>query len=85
MPYAVRRSYLRARRAVIRVRDTGVGIAPEMLPRVFEVFSQADRSLHRSSGGLGLGLPGVRRIMDEFQIDSALGRGTTVRVKKWKL
>jgi serine/threonine-protein kinase RsbT len=37
-----------------------------------------------TSGGLGLGLPGVRRIMDEFQIDSATGRGTRVMVTKWK-
>ena len=42
--------------AVLRVRDTGVGIAPEMLPHVFELFTQADRSLDRSQGGLGIGL-----------------------------
>jgi serine/threonine-protein kinase RsbT len=37
-----------------------------------------------TSGGLGLGLPGVRRIMDEFDIDSRLGGGTTVTTIKWK-
>jgi serine/threonine-protein kinase RsbT len=37
-----------------------------------------------TSGSLGMGLPGVRRLMDEFMIDSQLGRGTTVAVKKWK-
>src|SRR6266511_2341376 len=40
----------------LRVRDTGVGIAPELLPRIFDLFTQADRSLDRSQGGLGIGL-----------------------------
>ncbi len=42
--------------AVIRVRDNGVGIAPEMLPHIFELFTQVDGSLGRSYGGLGIGL-----------------------------
>ena len=42
--------------AVLRVRDTGVGIAPELLPRIFDLFTQAERSLDRSQGGLGIGL-----------------------------
>jgi len=37
-----------------------------------------------TSGSLGLGLPGVRRLMDEFEITSQPGRGTTVVVKKWR-
>jgi serine/threonine-protein kinase RsbT len=37
-----------------------------------------------TAGGLGLGLPGVRRLMDEFDIQSKLGQGTTVRIAKWK-
>lgn len=37
-----------------------------------------------TSGGLGLGLPGVRRLMDEFDIESEIGRGTIVTAKKWK-
>ena len=41
---------------IVRVKDTGIGILPEMLPRVFELFVQADRSLDRSQGGLGIGL-----------------------------
>lgn len=49
---------------VVRVRDTGIGISPEMLPRVFELFSQADTSLHRSKGGLGIGLTVVKRLID---------------------
>ncbi len=42
--------------AVISVRDTGVGIPAEMLPRVFEMFAQVNRTLHRAQGGLGIGL-----------------------------
>jgi signal transduction histidine kinase len=50
--------------AEVRVRDTGVGIPPEMLPRVFELFTQVNRSLNRSQGGLGIGLALVRRLME---------------------
>jgi serine/threonine-protein kinase RsbT len=39
---------------------------------------------YSTSGGLGLGLPGVKRVMDEFEIVSLMGRGTTVTAKKWK-
>jgi len=37
-----------------------------------------------TSGGLGLGLPGVRRLMDELWIGSRLGKGTTVAIRKWR-
>jgi PAS domain S-box-containing protein len=47
----------------MRVRDTGVGIAPEILPHIFELFVQAHRSLDRADGGLGLGLTLVRRLV----------------------
>jgi two-component system CheB/CheR fusion protein len=50
--------------AEIRVRDNGVGISQEMLPRVFDLFAQADRSLDRSQGGLGVGLAVVRTLAD---------------------
>ncbi len=50
--------------AVVRVRDTGVGIAPELLPRVFDLFVQGDRSPARSQGGLGIGLTLVRRLVE---------------------
>ena len=50
--------------AVVRVKDSGVGIAPEMLPRVFDLFAQAERSLDRSQGGLGIGLTLVRRLVE---------------------
>jgi signal transduction histidine kinase/DNA-binding response OmpR family regulator len=49
---------------VIRVRDTGVGIEPEMLSNVFDLFTQADHSLDRSQGGLGIGLTLVRRLVE---------------------
>ena len=50
--------------AVIAVSDTGVGIAPELLPRVFDLFVQGDRSLDRSQGGLGIGLSVVKRLVE---------------------
>jgi signal transduction histidine kinase len=50
--------------AVLRVRDTGVGIAPEVLPRVFDLFTQGERGPDRGAGGLGLGLTLVRRIAE---------------------
>lgn len=50
--------------AVVSVRDTGVGIAAEQLPRIFEMFAQVDRSLDRSGGGLGIGLTLVRRLTE---------------------
>jgi PAS domain S-box-containing protein len=52
------------RRAVIRVRDTGPGIAPDVLPTIFEPFTQAKQTLARSEGGLGLGLALVKGIVD---------------------
>lgn len=52
------------RQAIFAVRDEGMGIEPAMLPRLFEVFSQADRSLDRSRGGLGLGLALVKGLVE---------------------
>jgi len=50
--------------ATLRVRDSGTGIAPEMLPRIFDLFAQDDRSLVRSQGGLGIGLTLVRSLVE---------------------
>jgi PAS domain S-box-containing protein len=50
--------------AIVTVRDNGVGISPEILPRVFELFAQADCSLDRVEGGLGVGLTIVRQIVE---------------------
>jgi len=49
---------------VLRVRDSGVGIQPDLLPRVFDLFTQADRALDRSQGGLGIGLTLVRNLVE---------------------
>jgi PAS domain S-box-containing protein len=49
--------------AVVSVRDNGVGIAPEMLPRIFDMFTQAERAPHRTQGGLGIGLTLVRSLV----------------------
>ncbi len=59
----------------IVARDEGPGITD---------ISLAMREGYSTSGGLGIGLPGVRRIMDEFDIASDLGRGTTITITKWK-
>lgn len=48
---------------VIRVKDSGTGITPDLLPHVFDLFEQADRSLDRSAGGLGIGLTLVKRLV----------------------
>ena len=48
----------------VRVRDTGIGISADLLPHVFDLFAQADHSLARSQGGLGVGLTLVRRLLE---------------------
>jgi PAS domain S-box-containing protein len=50
--------------AVIRIKDTGVGIPADMLPRVFDMFMQVDRSLERARGGLGIGLSLVQKLVE---------------------
>jgi|SRR5580698_2251656 serine/threonine-protein kinase RsbT len=59
---------------VIVARDGGPGIRS---------IDDVLRDGYSTSGGLGLGLPGVKRLMDEFAIDSELGHGTMVTIKKW--
>jgi two-component system CheB/CheR fusion protein len=54
----------RGEQACLRVRDDGVGISPDMLPHVFEPFTQAEQKLDRSAGGLGLGLTLVKRLVE---------------------
>ena len=49
---------------VVRVRDSGIGIPQEMLPKVFEMFVQVDNSLERAQGGLGIGLSLVKRLVE---------------------
>lgn len=47
----------------VRVRDNGMGISPQLLPRIFDLFTQAERSMDRSQGGLGIGLSLVRKLV----------------------
>jgi PAS domain S-box-containing protein len=72
--------------AVIRVRDNGVGIPPEMLPRIFDLFTQVDGEVSRSHGGLGIGLALVRTLveMQEGRVQAksgGLGKGSEFTVK----
>ncbi len=65
---------------VFRVRDTGIGIGPDLLPNVFDLFAQANRSLHRAEGGLGIGLTIVRGLTELHggrvsAISEGFGRG----------
>ena len=70
----------------LAVEDTGLGIDPEFLPLVFDRFRQADASLNRSHGGLGLGLYVVKQVVDAhagkvWAESEGAGTGTTVRVQ----
>ena len=72
--------------ALIEVRDNGVGIAPAFLPRVFDLFSQGERAMDRSQGGLGLGLAICRQLIQLHggSVDcSSAGeaQGTTVTIR----
>ena len=61
---------------VVVATDTGAGIRD---------LDSALQHGHTARGGLGLGLPGARRLMDEFDITSELDKGTTVTMKKWRI
>lgn len=80
-------AYARCGEIILRpARDNPSGIlvvASDDGPGIADI-AQALHAGYSTSGGLGVGLPGVKRLMDEFQIVSEVGRGTTVIVKKWK-
>ena len=66
----------------VEISDNGAGISPEFMPRIFDLFSQADRTLDRSQGGLGIGLSVVRKLVEMHggQVmarSEGLGRGST--------
>jgi PAS domain S-box-containing protein len=71
--------------AVLRVRDSGIGIAPELLPHIFDLFTQAERSLDRSQGGLGIGLCLVQQLVElhggSVTAHSVLGQGSEFVVR----
>ena len=71
--------------ARLLVSDTGTGIAPEDMQRLFQPFFRADRSRTRQTGGLGLGLLLTRRILEAhrgtLEIESKLGEGTLARIR----
>jgi CheY-like chemotaxis protein len=71
---------------VIHVIDSGVGLPPEMLNRVFDLFAQADRTLDRSEGGLGIGLTVARKLVEMHggtiaASSEGLGKGSTFTVR----
>ncbi len=72
--------------AVLRVRDTGIGIAPHLLPRIFELFMQVDHATTKAQGGLGIGLTLVKNLVEmhhgTVEAQSAgLGRGSEFIVR----
>ncbi|MGH8315605.1 MAG: response regulator [Steroidobacterales bacterium] len=71
---------------VVMISDNGIGIAPEMVTRIFDLFAQADRSLDRSQGGLGIGLFICRRLIELHggaitAFSEGLGRGAIFRIQ----
>src|SRR5262245_14800298 len=72
--------------AIVRVKDIGIGIAPEMLPRVFDMFTQVGRSIRQSEGGLGIGLSLAKRLVEmhggNIEVSSeGLGKGSEFIVR----
>jgi PAS domain S-box-containing protein len=71
---------------VLRVRDTGIGITPDMLPRIFDLFVQAQRRLDRSQGGVGIGLTLVKKLVELHSgrikaFSGGLGQGSEFQVR----
>ena len=80
--------YARGGQIVVRLaeNDTRLGIVIVAIddgPGISDI-NQALQDGYSTSGGLGLGLPGVRRLMDEFQIESHVGEGSRITAKKWR-
>jgi signal transduction histidine kinase len=71
---------------VVRVRDDGIGMAPETLPLVFDLFVQAERIYDRGRGGLGIGLTVVRRLVEQHggsveAYSAGVGQGSEIVVR----
>lgn len=72
--------------AVVEIADNGAGIAPELLPRVFDLFVQGERTLDRAEGGLGIGLSVVKRLIEMHQgeviaASAGIGLGATFQIR----
>ena len=72
--------------AIIEIVDSGAGIAPDLIPRIFDLFVQSERTLDRAQGGLGIGLSVVKRLMEmhdgQISVRSAgLGHGSTFEIR----
>lgn len=71
---------------MVRVRDTGIGVAPEMLPRVWDLYTQVGGTQERSDGGLGIGLAVVKNLVELHggsvqAFSDGLGRGSEFVVR----
>ncbi|HVF17522.1 MAG TPA: PAS domain S-box protein, partial [Steroidobacteraceae bacterium] len=80
------RAFAEAHEVVIEVSDSGVGIAPEFVPRVFDLFAQSERSLDRSQGGLGIGLSICKQLIEMHGgsvhcTSAGLGHGSTFTLR----
>jgi signal transduction histidine kinase len=78
--------HTRAGQAIVRVRDSGIGIAPEVLPQLFDLFRQADEAAPRSQSGLGIGLALVRDLVESHGgsvtgASAGLGQGSEFTVR----
>jgi PAS domain S-box-containing protein len=80
------RSFSSGNTAVLQITDNGVGISADLLPRIFDLFVQSERTLDRSQGGLGIGLSVVKRLIEMHggKVEArseGLGRGTTFEIR----
>jgi signal transduction histidine kinase len=73
-----------AHKVIVDIRDTGEGIQPEVIPHIFDQFYRGDASRSTRTGGLGLGLTYVQRVValhgGSIEVESTIGSGTTIRV-----
>jgi signal transduction histidine kinase len=72
--------------AIVEIADNGAGIAPELLPRIFDLFVQGERTLDRAEGGLGIGLSVVRRLIEMHKgeviaASGGIGCGATFQIR----